>query len=139
MCRVLGLSIALLAVIACGDDGHDPRPGTIREPEDAACAGRHCYDAKAYALEARFDWNTRALIATETVSLEATVDGGVLAELDSWVQVSRVHAGAVELAFDTPDPHTLRIDLRPLAATRAVTFTIDYAVGVSGALVAATP
>ena len=119
----------IISLAGCGDDDGD---------DD--CLPGCAFDATVYELRARFDWESRRLIASEDVTL-MVASGSPVITLDSAVEVSRVHAGATELAFEADaEARTLGIDLTPLhPGDGPVTFTIEYEVGTSGSLLAAGP
>src|SRR4051794_600536 len=100
------------------------------------CAGTRAYDARAYALTARFDWTTRTLVASERVTLAPPAGADVVVvELDSMVDVSGV---VTDDGFPLPytvGARTLRVDVTPVVdGTTPVSFTIAYTAQTSGSL-----
>lgn len=131
MQRSSWLVVIALALGACGDN----LQGTCL-PD---CTGDRSYDALSYHLQARFDWGaTHAMTASEDISIVAPAP---VVELDARVEISRVHAGATELAF-TADAESgrLRVDLSPLSpGTDPVSFTVDFTALPSSALLVGGP
>lgn len=138
------VAVLAFSIAACGGDDSSTPASCL-----PGCSGTRDYDARSYSLSGRFDWDTQALDATEDISLvlsapatdtSAADDGADVVQLDSTVDVSRVHAGDQELAFaaDT-DTQTLRVDLAPLApGGDPVTFTVEYQAPTSDSLIATT-
>lgn len=117
----------------CGD--HGAPPSCLPD-----CSGTRDYDARSYHLTGQFDWDARTLDASEDISLVLGAPDADVIELDSTVDVSRVHAGDQELAFAVDDAaQTLRIDLAPLApGGDPVAFTVEYQAPTSDSLIATT-
>ncbi len=115
--------VAVLAA-ACGNDPGETPPAPSCVP---GCAGLRTYDAQSYDLHASFDWATMTLTASEDIALDTTASGAIV-ELDAAVAVTRVHAGAQDLAFALDAAaNTLTIDTGP-----ASTFTVEYTAKVDG-------
>jgi aminopeptidase N len=138
--RLLALSVVLALVGACGDDDGDDDDDD--DDDDETCLPDCAFDAHAYELRARFDWETNRLIASEDITVVVSPASSSI-ELDADVEVSRVHAGETELVFEVDAAAgTLRVELAPLAPGDApVTFTVEYeaAAAPASALIAALP
>src|SRR3954470_7606356 len=111
------LLLPLLLIAGCGQPSNDVTTVGIDS------VGARGYDAIAYDVKARFDWATRTLTASEQVTL--LLQGTQKVELDSRVQVSRVHLGHLELPFTQGD-NLLTVDVSPLKTRSFATFTVEY-------------
>jgi hypothetical protein len=119
----LAASLALLLAASCGGDD---------DPPEIPARG---YDVRSYELRGRFDWEARRLIASVDISVVVGATGTTI-QLDSGVEVSRVHAGGRDLPF-TADGELLTVDLASLSpADSPVSFTIDYQAPATTSLVA---
>jgi aminopeptidase N len=125
--RIRRLLVPLILITGCGQ----PTGSTTAGIESVTARS---YDALAYDLKARFDWTTRTLTATEQVTV--ILQGTQKVELDSRVQVSRVHLGNVELPFTQGD-NLLTVDVTPLKTKSLATFTVEYTTKGGDALIAA--
>ncbi len=119
------VTAGLVAALAgCGDnlDGGTPAPASCVP----GCAGARGYDAISYGLHGSWDWASKTLTASEDMVLDTTTSGAVV-ELDAAVAVTRVHAGAQDLAFDLDkDKHTLTVDVTPVGVSATTAFTVEY-------------
>lgn len=123
-------TLALLAAFLCFSGCSGKRDAACTAP----CPGTRSYDAVSYALSGRFDWATRALIASEEVTLALAPGAGPVVELDAPAQITAVRAGARPLAH-AAEAGKLRVDLSPLApGTAPVTFTVEYRVAQASSL-----
>jgi aminopeptidase N len=101
-------------------------------------AGR-TYDALSYELRGTFDWASRRLVASETITLDlGDAPGPDAVELDAAVDVKRVHAGGSDLPFSLDvEAHKLRVDLSSFGTTPgARSFDVDYEASPSIGLIA---
>ncbi len=104
--------------------------------------GSRAYDARAYDLRARFDWDALELVASEDVTLvvASALPEEAVVELDAAFEILAVHAGNQQLRFAADATSgKLRVDLTPLAPgeQQPVTFTVEYRAPTSdGALIA---
>jgi aminopeptidase N len=129
---VLVVPLVLIAS-ACGDSGPDSCL-----PD---CPTTRSYDARSYALHAHYDWERQRLSAREDITLALASADEAVVELDAEVDVSAVRSGEGRLAYQVDGFHHLNVDLSPLTQEGAteVSFTVEYEVGLSDALVAAGP
>jgi aminopeptidase N len=118
--------LATMLIAGCGS------PGADRTVSASSIPARG-YDAVAYDLKARFDWATQRLTATEQITV--ILQGTQKVELDSQVQVSRVHLGSLNLPF-TQANNLLTVDVSPLETTGFASFTVEYTANTSNALIA---
>ncbi|WP_394842785.1 hypothetical protein LZC95_37655 [Pendulispora brunnea] len=134
----------------CGDDspGSKPPPGdagpdanVTPDAGDAGtcsgCTGTRDYDAKSYALRARYDWTKQRLIAEEDVSLTLTKTNTVVA-LDANVEVKGVTAKGTDVpwAYDSTQK-VLHVNLAQVPAEQgAITFVVKYEAPLSRSLFA---
>jgi hypothetical protein len=129
--RTPRLLLPLLLIAGCGQPhstgGSDETTASI----DGVTA--RSYDALAYDLKAKFDWATKKLTATEQVTV--LLQGTQKVELDSRVQVSRVHLGRLELPF-TQANNLLTVDVAPLKTQSFATFTVEFTADAGDALIA---
>jgi hypothetical protein len=130
MKHVVWVLLASAAASACGgDDVYEvPAPASCLP----GCAGVRTYDAQAYDLHARFDWDSSTLTATEDITLD-TSQSGAIVELDAAVDITRVYTGDQNLAYIVdPTARTLTVDVTPVGTGSATTFSVDYSAKVDG-------
>src|SRR4051812_7226896 len=130
---IAAVGLLVGGLVACGGDDRSTLDGGTSQPDPRG------YDALAYELVGSFDWATRQLTAHETITV-AALPGEQVIELDALVQVDRVAGpGGAALAFEQDlGAGRLKVDLGTAAAAGPLAFTVDYHVGTSDALLAAT-
>jgi aminopeptidase N len=126
--RTEKLFLSILLVAGCS------QPSTGDSSLAIESVTNRSYDAVAYDLKAKFDWKTRLLTATEEVTV--VLQGTQKVELDSRVQVSRVHLGNLNLPFTQGDG-LLTVDVSPLKTKSIATFTVEYTTNGGDSLIAA--
>ena len=130
--RIRRLLLPLIPIAGCSQPTSDAT--NVGIDSVGAGAGARAYDALAYDLKARFDWTTKTLTASEQVTV--LLQGTQKVELDSRVQVSRVHLGRLDLPF-TQGNNLLTVDVSPLQTRSFASFTVEFTAAAGDALIAA--